>query len=196
MNKKFKILLKYILFKKNYLFFKNNVKNNNSLLIFLSNKNFYYLIIHIKLSSVFYSSQLIDIFSYELPVNKNLNLFNKIANQSNNLIIYNFNFILTQSRLIVYLYETNNYSKNKNALISKNITSITEIFNNANWLEREVSELNNIFFLGKKDLRNLLLPYGDTSSPMKKSYPSIGLREYFFDSNIDSLVQKNTSFQF
>lgn len=167
--------------------------------IFLTNKNFYYLALHVKLSSLFYSSQLIDLFSYEIPLNKNKTLknnINKIPNQLNNLIVYNFNFILSQSRLIVYLYNSNSYSENKNSLNTQNINSITEVFNNANWLEREVSELNNIFFLGKKDLRNLLLPYGDTSFPMKKSYPSIGTREYYFDSNLDTLVQKNTSFQF
>lgn len=74
--------------------------------------------------------------------------------------------------------------------------SVTELFLNSNWLEREVAELNGIFFLGKKDTRNLLLQYGDTSAPMKKSFPSIGLREIFYNSNSDSLIQTTVSIQF
>lgn len=76
------------------------------------------------------------------------------------------------------------------------LTSISELFFNANWLERENYELSGIFFSGKKDLRNLLLQYGDSSCPMKKNYPSIGLKEIFYDSITDSLIQNPTSVQF
>jgi hypothetical protein len=76
------------------------------------------------------------------------------------------------------------------------LNSITELFLNANWLEREISELHGIFFLGKKDLRNLMLPYGDTSSPMRKSFPSIGIKEIFYDSTTDLLIQTPVSLQF
>jgi NADH-quinone oxidoreductase subunit C len=76
------------------------------------------------------------------------------------------------------------------------IFSIAELFPNANWLEREIAELHGVFFLGKKDLRNLLLQYGDTSAPMLKSYPSIGTREIFYDSVSDLLIQNPVSLQF
>jgi len=41
-----------------------------------------------------------------------------------------------------------------------------------------------------------MLQYGDTSAPFKKSYPSVGLREIFYDSVSDLLVQNQTSIQF
>jgi len=63
-------------------------------------------------------------------------------------------------------------------------------------LEREISELHGIFFSGKKDLRNLMLQYGDTSAPMQKSFPSIGLREIFYDSSSDLLIQNPVTIQF
>jgi NADH:ubiquinone oxidoreductase subunit C len=63
-------------------------------------------------------------------------------------------------------------------------------------LERELSELSGIFFAGKKDLRNLLLQYGDTTIPMRKSFPSIGTREIFYDSVTDLLIQTPVSIQF
>jgi NADH:ubiquinone oxidoreductase subunit C len=52
------------------------------------------------------------------------------------------------------------------------------------------------FFLGKKDLRNLMLPYGDTSAPMRKSFPSVGVKEIFYDSVTDLLIQNPVSLQF
>jgi hypothetical protein len=42
----------------------------------------------------------------------------------------------------------------------------------------------------------LLLPYGDTSAPMLKSFPSVGTREIFYDSINDLLVQNPISLQF
>jgi NADH:ubiquinone oxidoreductase subunit C len=56
--------------------------------------------------------------------------------------------------------------------------------------------LHGIFFAGKKDLRNLMLQYGDTSAPMQKSFPSIGIREIFYDSLTDLLIQNPVSIQF
>lgn len=88
----------------------------------------------------------------------------------------------------------NNVNKKRTSFCS--INSITELFLNANWLEREASELHGIFFSGKKDVRNLMLPYGDTSAPMKKSFPSVGLREIFYDSITDTLIQNPVSIQF
>jgi NADH:ubiquinone oxidoreductase subunit C len=85
---------------------------------------------------------------------------------------------------------------NKNSISWNSLKSITELFLNANWLEREISELNGIFFSGKKDLRNLMLPYGDTSAPLRKSFPSVGLKEIFYDSVTDLLIQNPVSLQF
>jgi NADH:ubiquinone oxidoreductase subunit C len=49
--------------------------------------------------------------------------------------------------------------------------------------------MHGICFYGKRDLRNLMLQYGDISAPFRKSYPSIGLKETVYDSVNDSLVQ-------
>jgi NADH:ubiquinone oxidoreductase subunit C len=63
-------------------------------------------------------------------------------------------------------------------------------------LEREASELNAVVFSGKKDLRNLLLQYGDSSAPFQKSFPSIGVREISYDAVTDALVQTPVTIQF
>jgi NADH:ubiquinone oxidoreductase subunit C len=89
-----------------------------------------------------------------------------------------------------------NINQHKTSNFSTTPMSITEIFLNANWLERENAELHGIFFAGKKDIRNLMLTYGDTSAPMRKSFPSIGIKEIFYDTTIDSLIQTPVSIQF
>ena len=55
--------------------------------------------------------------------------------------------------------------------------------------------MHGICFENKKDLRNLMLQYGDTSTPFQKLFPSIGVKELFYDPLKDTLVQKNLSVQ-
>jgi NADH:ubiquinone oxidoreductase subunit C len=73
--------------------------------------------------------------------------------------------------------------------------TVTELFANANWLEREIAELNGVQFFFKKDLRNLMLQYGDVSTPFKKSFPSVGFRETVYDLINDSVVQNRINLQ-
>jgi NADH:ubiquinone oxidoreductase subunit C len=63
-------------------------------------------------------------------------------------------------------------------------------------LEREAAELNNVVFTGKKDTRNLMLIYGDTSAPFKKEYPCVGLKEVFYDAITDQVAYNPISLQF
>lgn len=140
-------------------------------------------------------------FAYDLSSNTNLNYKHETALYkmpilNNCLIVYNFHTILTQQRFFVFVLNTPKQNVNKNSLNWTSLNSIAELFLNANWLEREVAELHGIFFAGKKDLRNLMLQYGDTSAPMQKSYPTIGVREIFYDSVSDLLIQNPVTIQF
>jgi NADH:ubiquinone oxidoreductase subunit C len=62
-------------------------------------------------------------------------------------------------------------------------------------LEREVAELHGVNFFGKKDLRNLMLQYGDSTSPFQKSFPTIGLREMYYEPIKDTIIQNPVSVQ-
>lgn len=75
------------------------------------------------------------------------------------------------------------------------LNSISEVFPNAGWLEREVSELHGVVFTNKKDLRNLMLQYGDTTVPFQKASPTIGYKEVFYDSVTDVLVETPITLQ-
>jgi len=41
-----------------------------------------------------------------------------------------------------------------------------------------------------------MLTYGDTSAPMRKSFPSIGIKELFYDTTTDLLINSKVSIQF
>lgn len=190
-NINFKLFFKYILLNINQITIKFINNKNKKTLISINFTSFYYTILHIKLSSLFHSTQLLDIFVYELPLNKNTISDKGLKRENNGSLVYNFHHVHNNQRFFIFVKISEMRQLNK-----IKIKSVTELFLNANWLERESSELNGIFFLGKKDTRNLLLQYGDTSSPMKKTFPVIGLREIFYDSVSDSLIQTQVSIQF
>lgn len=199
MNLNYKLFFKYILFHTNQIFLKYLQRNDKNLNIYITENNLYFLTLHLKLSSLFYSTQLCDIFSYETPNNNNINKqekFNKITLTNNSILVYNFHSILFQQRFFIFVILNSKQNINKNSISWGSLKSITELFLNASWLERELSELHGIFFLGKKDLRNLMLTYGDTSAPMRKSFPSVGIKEIFYDSVTDLLIQSPVSLQF
>lgn len=195
----YKLFFKYIFFHKKQIFLKYLYRNDKNLNIFITSNDLYYLSLHMKLSSLFYSTQLIDLFVYETPVNRNLKLNNTnkhIPSTTNSILVYNFHSIFFQQRFFIFIVPSiiNNIKKKSKTQFST--SSIAELFLNANWLEREASELHGVLFSGKKDLRNLLLPYGDTSAPMRKSFPAIGIREIFYDSVTDLLIQSPVTIQF
>jgi len=196
MNLNYKLFLKYILFHTNNIFLKYINKNDKNTNIYITENNLYYLSLHLKLSSLFYSTQLVDIFSYELPFNNNFDKKKKMSLINNSLIVYNFHSILFQQRFFVFVILNQKQNINKKNINWNSLNSITELFLNANWLEREIAELHGIFFSGKKDLRNLMLTYGDTSAPMRKSFPSIGIKEVYYDTTTDLLIHNPISLQF
>jgi NADH:ubiquinone oxidoreductase subunit C len=158
--------------------------------------------LHFRLSSLFYTTQLIDIFSYELPLYKSYVINPETAGPKSALnsaisilTVYNFHSLFFQERFFVFLF---NFSNKANFLIFKRtfvVSSLTELFYAGNWLEREVAELNGVNFFFKKDLRNLMLQYGDTSLPFQKSFPSIGVKEMFYDPIRDTLIQNPVTVQ-
>lgn len=101
----------------------------------------------------------------------------------------------TQNRFFVFSGDLFPSSKTTIAGFTSSLFSISELFYSANWLEREVSELGGVVFLGKKDLRNLMLQYGDSSAPFQKSFPTVGLKEMFYNPVKDVIVQSPVTLQ-
>jgi NADH-quinone oxidoreductase subunit C len=57
------------------------------------------------------------------------------------------------------------------------VPSVVDLWQGANWLEREVWDLFGIRFSGHPDLRRIVLPQEFESHPLRKDYPLQGLGE-------------------
>ena len=63
------------------------------------------------------------------------------------------------------------------------ICSVVDIWNGANWFEREVFDLFGILFVGHPDLRRILTDYGFVGHPFRKDFPLIGNVEVSYDAD-------------
>jgi NADH-quinone oxidoreductase subunit C len=61
------------------------------------------------------------------------------------------------------------------------VASLTEVWNSANWFEREAFDLFGIIFEGHVDLRRILTDYGFIGHPMRKDFPTTGHVEMRYD---------------
>ena len=57
------------------------------------------------------------------------------------------------------------------------VPSVVDLWQGANWLEREVWDLFGIRFSGHPDLRRIVLPEGFEAHPLRKDYPLQGRGE-------------------
>jgi NADH-quinone oxidoreductase subunit C len=57
------------------------------------------------------------------------------------------------------------------------LPSVVELWNGANWMEREVYDMYGVRFTGHPDLRRILLPAEFTAFPLRKDYPLRGYGE-------------------
>ena len=61
------------------------------------------------------------------------------------------------------------------------VKSVIDIWNSANWFEREAFDLFGILFEGHPDLRRILTDYGFIGHPFRKDFPLIGNVEVAYD---------------
>lgn len=61
------------------------------------------------------------------------------------------------------------------------VKSVVDIWNSANWFEREAFDLFGILFEGHPDLRRILTDYGFIGHPFRKDFPLIGNVEVTYD---------------
>lgn len=68
------------------------------------------------------------------------------------------------------------------------MASVNEIWNSANWFEREAFDLFGIVFEGHNDLRRILTDYGFIGHPFRKDFPTTGHVEMRFDAEQGRVV--------
>jgi len=61
------------------------------------------------------------------------------------------------------------------------IDSSVEVFQGANWFEREVWDMYGVFFANHPDLRRILTDYGFEGHPQRKDFPLTGYVELRYD---------------
>jgi NADH-quinone oxidoreductase subunit C len=73
------------------------------------------------------------------------------------------------------------------------VDSVVEIWNSANWFEREAFDLFGIVFRGHPDLRRILTDYGFIGHPFRKDFPLIGNVEVKYDTEKRRVVYQPVS---
>lgn len=75
------------------------------------------------------------------------------------------------------------------------VPSVLEIWNSANWYEREAFDLFGILFDGHPDLRRLLTDYGFIGHPFRKDFPLIGNVEMRYSAQERRVVYEPVSIE-
>ncbi len=75
------------------------------------------------------------------------------------------------------------------------IPSVVEIWNGANWFEREAFDLFGILFEGHPDLRRILTDYGFIGHPFRKDFPLSGNVEVRYDPEKQRVVYQPVSIE-
>lgn len=171
-----------MLWQSSFLFLKlTGVSVTTNALLIKSNDSFF-VSLHLKLGSFWANTQLVDIFNYQIFA-----VADGPADNKNFVLVHQFARITDAKRL--FLFSPTNLTKT-----SANI-SISELFFGANWLEREAAELFAHHFFNKKDRRNLMLCYGDSTAPFNKAMPSLGLTELSYSVFNDTLMLHKLTLQ-
>ncbi len=75
------------------------------------------------------------------------------------------------------------------------VPSLVEVWNSANWFEREAFDLYGILFDGHPDLRRILTDYGFIGHPFRKDFPLIGNVEVAYDAEKGRVVYQPVSIE-
>lgn len=68
------------------------------------------------------------------------------------------------------------------------VESIVDLYQSANWLEREVWDMNGIYMEQHPDLRRILTDYGFEGYPLRKDFPLSGYVEVRYDDTVKRVV--------
>ena len=191
MNSLNKTILTFLSFHEKNIFYKiffTNSLYDNHVYIYLYYNIFQLL--HFWRYSIYNSFiSLIDLIGVDVTGLKNYNFITQIMTSSfkkpfNFLLIYNF-----IDYNLYYRYIWNNLIVRENIFFT-----LTNLYSNTNWLERELIEFFGISIIDKVDTRNLLLDYNFIWNPLLKSFPVEGFQEIYYNFNTHTLDYASTEF--
>tara|TARA_B100001057_G_scaffold14953_1_gene14114 strand:+ start:523 stop:1128 length:606 start_codon:yes stop_codon:yes gene_type:complete len=95
---------------------------------------------------------------------------------------------------VVYLLLSHKFNQRLilSYFISENeiISSLTNIFPSANWMEREVFDMYGVSFKNHPDLRRILTDYGFEGHPLRKDFPLTGHTEVRYSEDKKKVVSE------
>lgn len=146
----------------------------NHFFIHIPAKWFYSLNLFLKKDLSFWNSYLVDSSAIDTGSYKVLDSSLSYFLRNNQLIVFYiyYCFFLKIKVSISLFYNT---------FIKDPLQSIDNVYLNANWIERETSEMFGICYIFKKDLRKLLVDYSTIDNPLLKSYPVEGFFDIFYN---------------
>ncbi|PUE11776.1 NADH-quinone oxidoreductase subunit C [Limnohabitans sp. T6-5] len=75
------------------------------------------------------------------------------------------------------------------------VASVNDLWNSANWYEREAFDLYGIVFEGHNDLRRILTDYGFIGHPFRKDFPLSGHVEMRYDAERKRVIYEPVSIE-
>jgi len=75
------------------------------------------------------------------------------------------------------------------------VATVTDIWQGANWFEREAFDLFGIVFQGHKDLRRILTDYGFIGHPFRKDFPVVGKVEMRYDPDQKRVIYEKVTIE-
>ncbi len=149
-------------------FIENNLQNlfskitesNSVIIIETSSNNIINLLLELRDNSNTLMQQLVDLTAIDYP-----------NNQLRFEVVYQLLSLKHNKRLTVKLKIAE----------EEILSSITSVFSNANWFEREVWDMYGIRFANHPDLRRILTDYGFEGHPQRKDFPLTGFLEVRYD---------------
>ncbi len=75
------------------------------------------------------------------------------------------------------------------------VSSLTTVWNSANWYEREAFDLFGIVFEGHNDLRRILTDYGFIGHPFRKDFPTSGHVEMRYDAEQKRVIYQSVTIE-
>ncbi|KAG4440487.1 NADH-ubiquinone oxidoreductase 30.4 kDa subunit, mitochondrial [Cadophora sp. M221] len=93
-------------------------------------------------------------------------------------VVYNLLSVRHNSRIRVKTYADE----------ASPVPSITDLYDGANWYEREVYDMFGVFFVGHPDLRRIMTDYGFDGHPLRKDFPLTGYTEIRYDEEKKRIV--------
>lgn len=143
---------------------------NMQLHIFIKEKYIYDVVFFLKNSCFIYCNQLLDMSIIDriefIKINKRWEFIYMFLSTCYNIRIFLRGFLKTYNFL----------------------ESISDLFNSANWLEREIWDLFGIYIKNHLDLRRLLTDYNFIGSPLRKDFPVYGYIEIRYDESLKNVI--------